>query len=327
MGSKVSIITPVYNCEKYIVRCIESLLKQTYMNIEIIMVDDGSKDKSAQIIKEYAKITDKIKYLYQNNSGPGVARNKAIKEANGKYIMFVDADDYIEKDYVKSMVDIAERNNSELVIGGYTLVYENGKKDRVVIPEYYERNFAEEWAYRISACCSRLYSREFWNRNDIRFNEERKARAEDVPIVLFSNVMAKNIEIVKNAGYYYYQHESSAMNNRSKKVNFEFPYKAFKEIYNKVIAGELENSVQYFNIGVLKFLAQFRYVIYLRANREEKIKFFRYTNKVLNNSFEKMDDDWKKRKKEIKLPCIHKLAIEVFILEYKHRVKIHAQSK
>ena len=327
MKEKVSIITPVYNCEKYIERCIDSLLKQTHENIEIIMVDDGSKDKSAQIIKEYQKKTDKIIYIYQKNSGPGVARNCAIKKASGKYILFVDADDYISEDYIKDLVETAEKNKSELTIAGYTMVYENGKKEKRVVPEFYERNRAEEWAYRISACCSRMYLRDFWMKYEIQFNEERNARAEDVPIVLFSNVMAKNISIVKNAGYYYYQHSESAMNNRSKKVVFEFPYQAFEEMYTKINQDEIVNDLCFFYIGVLKFFAHFRYVIYLRVSKEEKKKFFCYVKHVLGEVFDAINKEWKKKKKEIKLPYIYKMAIEVFILEYKQRIMSYEKSK
>ena len=317
MKVKVSIITPVYNCEKYVERCINSLINQTYENIEIIMVDDGSKDKSAQIIKECQKKSDKIIYIYQDNSGPGVARNRAIKEAGGKYILFVDADDYISEDYIKHLVETAEKNNSELTIAGYTMVYENGKKEKKVVPEFYERNKAEEWAYRISACCSRMYLRDFWMKYEIKFNEERNARAEDVPIVLFSNVMAKNISIVKNAGYYYYQHSGSAMNDRSKRVVFGFPYKAFEEMYFKVCNGKIENNLQYFHMGVLKFLAHFFIVIYRNASKQEKMNFIKDIERIVNIDFFIMIMSWKGIRRNIDLPFLHKIAIEYFILNYK----------
>lgn len=318
MKAKVSIITPVYNCEKYIARCIDSLLQQTHEDVEIIMVDDGSIDQSAKIIKEYVKITDKIRYIYQENSGPGVARNKAIKEATGKYIMFVDADDYISKDYVEAMVDSAKKNHSELVIAGYTFVYENGKRDKVVIPKYYERNNAEEWAYRISACCSRLYLREFWINSNLKFNEERNARAEDVPIVLYSNAMAKNISIVKNPGYYYYQHAGSAM-NRKGRVIFEFPYIAFEEMYKKIRKEGIKNSREFFNIGILKFLAQFDLVIYRKAGKERRNNWHYYLNDLLKDEFITIRSDWRKLRAKIELPIIHKIAINIFVYRYKKK--------
>ena len=291
------------------------------------MVDDGSKDKSAQIIKEYQKQSEKIIYIYQDNSGPGVARNRAIKESSGKYILFVDADDYISEDYIKDLVETAERNDSELTIAGYTMIYENGRKEKRVVPEFYERNKAEEWAYRISACCSRMYLRDFWIKYEINFNEERNARAEDVPIVLFSNVMAKNISIVKNAGYYYYQHSGSAMNDKSKKVVFEFPYQAFEEMYEQLRECNVENSLKFFYIGVLKFFAQFDLVIYRKVDKSEKEKYINYIKNLIRKDFLIIVNDWKRVRYKIKLPIIHKMAIEVFILKYGYRIKKNDYAK
>lgn len=319
MKATVSIITPVYNSEKYISRCIESLLQQSYEEVEIIIVDDGSKDNSGQIIKEYQVKTKKIKCIYQENRGPGVARNRAIEEARGKYILFVDADDYISEDYIQDLVETAERNNSELTIAGYTMVYENRKKEKSIVPKFYERNKAEEWAYRISACCSRMYLRDFWIRNRLKFNEERSARAEDVPIVLFSNVMAKNISIVKNAGYYYYQHSESAMNDKNKKVLFEFPYKSFEEMYKKVGCKEIENSIHFYYMGILKFLAQFMFVIYRNASKNETQKFIRFIEYIIGEDKALMIASWNRLRKNIDIPFVHKKAIDCFIMKINWR--------
>ena len=96
MNPKVSIIVPIYNSEKYMNKCIESILNQTLTEIEIILVNDGSTDNSGKIIDNYAKKDNRIKVIHQQNSGPSVARNKGISTAKGKYIGFVDSDDYIE---------------------------------------------------------------------------------------------------------------------------------------------------------------------------------------------------------------------------------------
>lgn len=321
MKEKVSIITPVYNCEKYIKRCIQSLLEQTYKEIEIIMVDDGSKDRSADVIKTFQNSNDNIIYMYQENSGPGVARNRAIQKATGKYLLFVDSDDYLRDDYIEELVEIAEKNKSQLVIAGYTMVFEDGRNEIKVIPEFYKRNTSEEWAYRISACCSRMYLREFWRKNNIMFSEERDARAEDVPIVLFSNVMAQNIAIMKNAGYYYYQHSNSAMNTKSKKVLFKFPYKAFEEMYEKAKYQEKENSIDFYNMGVLKFLAQFWFVIYRRASKDEKIKFLNFIKRVIGKELDLMTLSWKNLRGDIELPFIYKVAIDCLIIKLVWRKK------
>lgn len=316
MRELVSIIVPLYNCEKYIKRCISSILLQTYDNIEIIVVDDGSIDKGAQIVKSIQKKQGAIKYFYQENSGPGVARNKAIEKAEGKYLLFVDSDDYISSDYIEKLVDVAEKKAAELVIAGYTITYfDKRKKEKEVLPRKYEQHINEEWAYRISACCSRLYLKEFWDKNTLRFNEDREARAEDVPIVLYTNATAKNVAIANTSGYFYFQHANSAMNNRTKDVLFGFPYDAFKDVYEKLRVLKIENSRDFLNFGILKFLAQFDLVIYRKANLKEKQYFKRYLKEVCGKEFKSMIGSWKKLRWNIDLPIVHKLAIEMFILK------------
>lgn len=105
-----SIIVPVYNSEKYLDRCIQSIMKQTYLNWELILIDDGSTDNSWSIIKKYKDRDSRIKGYQQVNSGPGLARNTGIDKANGNYAVFVDSDDYIDKDYLKLLNALAEEN-------------------------------------------------------------------------------------------------------------------------------------------------------------------------------------------------------------------------
>ena len=101
----ISIIVPVYNVEKYLKKCLDSILSQTYKNFEVIIVNDGSPDNSQKIIDEYKKKDKRIIVLEKENGGLSSARNYGIEHANGKYISFVDADDYIEKDYVEKLYD------------------------------------------------------------------------------------------------------------------------------------------------------------------------------------------------------------------------------
>lgn len=125
--SMVSIVIPVYNAEKNISGCLDSVLLQTYNNIEIILIDDGSTDKSAEICADYQKKYSKIRCIYQKNSGPASARNKGIDESKGKYVAFIDSDDTISPDMISTMVDAAESNLAEMVICSYNLI-ENNKE-------------------------------------------------------------------------------------------------------------------------------------------------------------------------------------------------------
>lgn len=116
MKKTVSIIIPVYNLEKYIVNCLESIFAQTYESLEIICIDDGSNDKSAEIIKKYSVADSRIKYYYQQNSGVSVARNKGLDEATGDYVMFVDGDDYLHYQAVELFVREIENRTVTLSV-------------------------------------------------------------------------------------------------------------------------------------------------------------------------------------------------------------------
>lgn len=114
-GDLVSVIVPVYNVEKYLKKCLDSVLAQTYENLEIILIDDGSTDKSGKICDEYAKKDQRIKVVHQKNGGAYVARNNGLKRASGEYITFVDPDDYIATKYIKKMIDEMIQQKADIV--------------------------------------------------------------------------------------------------------------------------------------------------------------------------------------------------------------------
>ena len=122
----VSIIVPVYNSEQYINRCLNSLINQTYKNIEIIIIDDGSTDNSSILINEYIKKDKRIKVFFQENSGPSVARNNGIIKSNGDYIVFCDSDDYVEINYVEKLLENIIKLDCNILACGYIDVSEYG---------------------------------------------------------------------------------------------------------------------------------------------------------------------------------------------------------
>ena len=126
---KVSIIVPFYNVEDYIERCLDSLVNQTLREIEIILVNDGSKDKSADIAFKYLnKYPDKIKYVEKINGGLSDARNYGMEYATGEYIAFIDSDDYVERDMYEKMYSVAKRENSDMVECDFYWEYQNKSK-------------------------------------------------------------------------------------------------------------------------------------------------------------------------------------------------------
>lgn len=115
----VSVIVPVFNAEKYLIKCLDSLLNQTLKSIEIILVNDGSTDNSPQILDKYAQIHKNIKVIHQKNQGPSVARNVGIENASGEYIGFVDSDDYVANDFYEILYNTAIKNSVDIVISDY----------------------------------------------------------------------------------------------------------------------------------------------------------------------------------------------------------------
>ena len=129
---KVSIIVPVYNVEKYLSKCLESLINQTLKDIEIICVNDGSTDNSLSILKEYANKDSRIKIIDKQNEGVSVARNTGIEVATGEYLIFVDSDDYLVENACEKALNTIEHNNSDICIfGHYDLVDEKLVKSSV----------------------------------------------------------------------------------------------------------------------------------------------------------------------------------------------------
>lgn len=142
LNVKISVIVPVYNSEEYLGRCIESILRQTYELFELIIVDDGSLDNSWKILKDYSRRDKRIKIIHQENAGPGIARNRGIEEATGEYVVFVDSDDFIDKDYFLKLsrktedlifIDVNQVNESfELICTEYMSDKRGVSKDEFI---------------------------------------------------------------------------------------------------------------------------------------------------------------------------------------------------
>lgn len=115
----VSVIVPVYNSEKYLHRCLESIINQTYKNIEIILIDDGSTDNSGKICDEYALKDGRIKVIHTENKGPAAARNKGIENSRGEFIFFVDADDFIENNAIDLLIENYQRTKADMIVGDF----------------------------------------------------------------------------------------------------------------------------------------------------------------------------------------------------------------
>ena len=135
----LSVIVPVYHVKKYLGRCVDSLIGQTYKNLQIILVDDGSNDGCGEICDEYAKKDSRVQVIHKENGGLSDARNAGMKRAIGEYIAFADSDDFFHKDMYQMMMDELMRENADVSICGYEYVYEGKADDYGVVPKKYEK--------------------------------------------------------------------------------------------------------------------------------------------------------------------------------------------
>lgn len=191
----VTIIVPVYNVEKYIYECVDSLIKQTYKNIEIILIDDGSKDKSGTICDNYAASDARIKVIHKQNEGLGFARNTGLKAAQGNFVTFIDSDDKADADLVENLVNGIYEANGDTCIGGFKRISANGVigfEERYAKAVFEGKNvynnlFArmlgsapdKHDAIRMSVW-NVMYSMDIVRRHNIEFPSERVFISEDI---------------------------------------------------------------------------------------------------------------------------------------------------
>ncbi len=203
----VSIIVPIYNPGDRLSVCLESLRKQIYQDIEVIMVNDGSKDCSDAICKEYADIDSRFIYIEQQNAGVSVARNNGIVHSHGDYICFVDSDDSVEPDYVECMIDALKCTNADIVVQGLTNVYDGKKSDKVAFPDItlsvseLDDKLFEKLFYLCGPYC-KLFKRDYIINNSIEF-PEHLAYGEDFVFYVKYLHLCKCISFVSQTSYNY----------------------------------------------------------------------------------------------------------------------------
>ena len=214
---KISVIVPVYNVEQYVGECIESILNQSFYDIELILINDGSKDNSGFICDEYAKKDNRIKVIHKKNEGVSIARNIGIKNASGKYIAFVDSDDLVDKEIYTTMLQAIEESGSDLVMCRYEKVYSN-RNNELAIEPLREGLYDKEQIFNNlildmigNDTCRCLYKKDIIDKYKIEFPVIKIA--EDMLFHLYYLMSCKKVYVVNKALYYYRYNELSATNN------------------------------------------------------------------------------------------------------------------
>lgn len=219
---KISVIVPIFNMEEYLERCLNSLVNQTYKNLEIILVNDGSTDKSLEICEKFKKNDSRIKIVNKENGGLSDARNFGLREVSGEYISFIDSDDFIELDMFEYIIEEMNKRNCDIGICGIYIDYENGK-NIIKKNDKMEILSSTEGIIKLNSFSS--FDMAVWNKiyrkeviDNIYFPKGKNSEDYFVMVKYFHK--AKKIIVLPEAKYHYFQRNNSI--SRGKKLNYDF---------------------------------------------------------------------------------------------------------
>lgn len=292
---KITVIVPIYNVEKYLRKCLDSIINQTYSNIQLILVDDGSTDGSEKICDEYVTKYKKdmdICVIHQPNKGLSCARNIGIENAKGQYICFIDSDDYIELDMLENLYKAIKENKSDISCCGKVKEYNNRK-----IYLNNKNSFSCSGIEAIgrmftfddldNSACDKLFKTELFR--DIKFPDGKYY--EDIATIYYVFEKANNVSHVKNEGYHYLIRDTSISHSEfslnqldllyfSKKISSEFANK-YKEIE------EQANSFYYLNLlnTIVKMKNSQHFCEYKEKFKNIKLEYNLCFHNILKNKY------------------------------------------
>lgn len=283
----VSIIIPVYNVEKYLPECLDSVVNQTYKELQIIVVDDGSTDSSGEICDQYAEKDNRITVIHQVNAGAANAKNTGLDNVKGEYLAFVDSDDWVELNWIETLINAMEKYDVDVVECGFDNIFvnavEEGKvyKEEILTTEDYFKQYNENWVSVI-----------FWNKlfraeltDGIRFRKERRCIDDEFyTYKVVSN--GKRLARVKDILYHYRQRETSAVHQNEKKSlqMTDDALDVLKERYNWVTTRFPDLKKQYLKSDIDRLLYYPNLMLYndFLIKKHKKISRY-YIRKVLFN--------------------------------------------
>lgn len=303
---KVSIIIPVFNVEKYIKKSIESIIGQNYSNLEIILIDDGSTDKSGEICDYYCKIDDRIKVIHQKNQGVGKARNVGLMNATGEYITFLDPDDFIDTNMYRNMVELLERGKGDIVCSAYNLVLED--KIKFGKCRHYTKYGIDAFKLLLE---EDYYTTSVWNkifkRNVIINNNEIKFFPEDIKVgedmIWLYNVLSSDklkVYFIPEPLYNWVVRPNSAIRKKDNRITCND--RSAINVCDIIIQKEIEVS----DNELIKLISEKKYVILLT---------------VLKDKFDPFDQECVSLYKQLNVLRKNGLNITIRKLDFKKLVK------
>lgn len=300
----LSIIIPVYNAKDNISRCLESIIPQMKRDYELILIDDGSTDESLRILQNYEKKFDFIRIVNQNNCGVAITRNNGIKLSKGKYICFIDNDDYVEQGYFETFLYAIKEKELDIVVGGYKRVSENKLLFQIKPKQ-------SEWYLLMNvAPWAKIFRRDFLIENNIRFLDY--GIGEDNYFSILAYMKTTKIDIIDYIGYNWYYNDSSISNTKQKGFN-----KVIDPLYllNKLveITGVKEDIYKYYYL---------RYVIWYLLFSGKNV-----TDKDFINEYKRLFNWLERHDIKIKYPLFstifrgeplkNKVIIKLFVIIHK----------
>lgn len=244
MTPLVTVVVPIYNVEKYLDRCLNSITNQTYKNLQIILVDDGSPDSCPQMCDDWALKDKRVKVIHKENAGLGMARNSGLEIATGEYIFFFDSDDYIDHTLVEKCVNKAQQHSCDVVVFGRVDVSDEGVvkdkpltnnkslfKGNTVQNEFLPSMFTYDMGFGVSVW-GKMYRLDVFKRYELKFISEREIISEDAYFAL--ELYSKDITVgIVNENLYFYYVRSDSLSRT---------YKEDRQIKNDIF---LQKSLEY----------------------------------------------------------------------------------
>ena len=274
----VSIIVPVYNVDKFIKKCLDSILCQTYKNLEILLIDDGSTDSSGKICDEYANIDSRVKVYHQDNSGVSSARNLGLDHCNGELISFIDSDDFVEPNYIEILLDNYE-NNSQIVICKFD-IYQN---QDAVKPGFLKINgeFTSETYDFVKTAHGRVWGTIFSKEliADLRFNKELTI-GEDALFLAELIKKSIKIKIIPNILYHYIERDGSELLScyNENKITEVYAWEKISALFSAETKGFISAKARLGNVSR-------KLIVKYSDNSLFKEKYLDYVFQIFNNNY------------------------------------------
>ncbi len=292
---KISVIVPVYDVEKYLAKCLDSIVNQSFKDFELLIVNDGSPDNSQSIIDEYVKKYNFIKSYTKKNGGLSDARNYAIKKAQGQYIALVDSDDYVDKDFLKKLYSKARENDLDLVVCDTVFVYEDGRKQISKSNLHFSDDDIKNYLLAPPTGCIRLYKKELFENNLFK----KGILYEDLEFTPRLINKTKKVGFVEEGLYYYLQRSGSIMKQAEFNPKLLDIFEVLK-INQKVLKCEYFLELEYLYITHLLRTATLRFLDYQNTD-----KYLKQIRKIMHEEFPnwKQNPYYLKSGKKLKLVC------------------------